>query len=435
MGKRGRKKKHYDWEQDATVENWLGKLTKTDADGNVINKNTIVNMRRAFNFWMDFAEIEPSQQIEMRAKQLLDLDPRVKNYWEEKMRDYKQHLHTLKNRKGKRISSATIENYLKAPASFFRYNGLRLSLESGFWSDIEPAEREKVVTKWVPSNEHVRLMYKRAESYRDKALLLTLYQSGFTPIDVSALRIEHFPEIYSETPQHHYIAKLREKTNVLTQTCLSREAIHDLRYYLEDRGNPKEGWLFLSHKGEQLGTRYISEAMKRIAEKTFGEERAKQFQTRHLRDAYKNALQRAKLGTETVDKLFGHKRAGAKEAYGLEQALIEEAYTEAFEYMSINGITQSTQDVGEVVKRQKEQSERIDMLLNMVQEERKKSQEQAEKIDNLAKLNADLEKRMSDYDRIGIDHETVKWIVDLFKRADKEALKKGELRIREEPDT
>jgi len=37
MGKRGRKKKHYDWEQDATVENWLGKLTKTDADGNVIN--------------------------------------------------------------------------------------------------------------------------------------------------------------------------------------------------------------------------------------------------------------------------------------------------------------------------------------------------------------------------------------------------------------
>jgi len=414
-------------------------------------------MRRAFNFWMDFVKIEPSQQIELRAKQLLDLDPRVKNFWEQKMRDFKRHLYTLKNRKGKRISSATVENRLKAPASFFRHNGLRLNLESGFWTDIEPAEREKVPTKWVPSNEHVRIMYKRTESYRDKALLLVLYQSGFSPIDVSALRIEHFPEIYSESPQHHYIAKLREKTNILQQTCLSREAIHDLQYYLEDRAQtgiqrlkdrkegPKEedlkegrvtkGWLFLSHKGEQLGTRYISEAMKRIAEKSFGEEKAKQFQTRHLRDAYKNALQRAKLGTETVDKLFGHKRAGAKEAYGLEQALIEEGYAEAFEYMSINGVTQSTGDVREIMKAQKDQSERMDMLLNMVQEERKKSQEQAEKIDNLVKLNTDLEKRMSDYERIGIDHETVKWIVDLFKRADKEALKKGELRIREEPES
>jgi len=79
--------------------------------------------------------------------------------------------------------------------------------------------------------------------------------------------------------------------------------------------------------------------MKRIAEKTFGEEKAKEFQTRHLRDAFKNALQRAELATETVDKLFGHKRMGAKEAYQLEQPLIEEAYAQAFQYMSINSIT------------------------------------------------------------------------------------------------
>ena len=134
------------------------------------------------------------------------------------------------------------------------------------------------MTKWVPSNEHVRLMYRRAESYGDKALLLVLYQSGFAPIDVSALRIEHFPELYTmEPPQHHYIAELREKTNVLTQTCLSREAIHDLRYYLEDRGNPKESWLFLSHKGEQLDPRFISEAMKRMRRKRSDRKRPRNF--------------------------------------------------------------------------------------------------------------------------------------------------------------
>ena len=148
-------------------------------------------------------------------------------------------------------------------------------------------------------------------------------------------------------PTRPFIALNTVSLRLLRKTI---QAIHDLRYYLEDRGNPKEGWLFLSHKGEQLDPRFISEAIKRIAEKTFGEEKAKEFQTRHLRDAYKNALQRAKLATETVDKLFGHKRMGAKEAYQLEQALIEEAYAQAFQYMSINSITQSTEDLREIRK-------------------------------------------------------------------------------------
>ncbi|MDH5687590.1 MAG: hypothetical protein OEZ48_06990 [Candidatus Bathyarchaeota archaeon] len=139
-----------------------------------------------------------------------------------------------------------------------------------------------------------------------------------------------------------------------------------MRYYLEDRGNPREGPLFLSHKGEQLDPRFISEAIKKIAVKAFGPEKTQKFEVRHLRDAYKNALQRAKLSAETVDKLFGHKRAGAKEAYQLEQALIEEAYAQAFQYMTINSITQGTQDLREIQKRQEE----MDLKINQEREER-----------------------------------------------------------------
>ena len=116
------------------------------------------------------------------------------------MQDFKRYCYTLKNRQGKRYASNSVKGFLKAPASFFRHNGYRLMLEIGYWTDIEPAPREKVLRKWVPSNEEIRLIYKRAESYRDKALLLVLYQSGFSPIDVSALRIEHFPDLYVDRP-------------------------------------------------------------------------------------------------------------------------------------------------------------------------------------------------------------------------------------------
>jgi len=186
-------------------------------------------------------------------------------------------------------------------------------------------------------------MYKHAD-VRDRPLLLVLYQSGFSEVDVSSLNIEDLPEIYT-CEGHHYIAKLREKTNILEQTCVSMEAIHDLRIMLRERGNPEKGALFESQKGKRLSVRFLNDAIKRLAEKTFGTEKAKDFQTKNLRDSYKNGLLRAHLDTEIVDKMFGHKRSGAKEAYQLEQALIEESYEKAFKFLSVNHGLQAKTDL------------------------------------------------------------------------------------------
>ena len=147
--------------------------------------------------------------------------------------------------------------------------------------------------------------------------------------------------------------------------------------------------MFLSHKGEQLDPRFISEAIKKIAVKAFGPEKTQKFEVRHLRDAYKNALQRAKLSAETVDKLFGHKRAGAKEAYQLEQALIEEAYAQAFQYMTINSITQGTADLQEIQKRQEKTEQKVDTLLDIIEEQRKEVEDLKNMIRGLMSENVE----------------------------------------------
>ena len=45
------------------------------------------------------------------------------------------------------------------------------------------------------------------------------------------------------------------------------------------------------------------------------------------------------------DTLFGHKRKGAKDRYAISQATVIDAYTKAFQYLSVNHGTQARKDI------------------------------------------------------------------------------------------
>lgn len=137
----------------------------------------------------------------------------------------------------------------------------------------------------------------------------------------------------------------REKTGVLQRTCISEEAVHDIKAMLEERGNPTKGALFISQKGKRLNTRFINDAIKTMVTKTYGAEEAEKFKTKSLRDAYNDALLRANLTQEIKDTLFGHMRKGAKEKYAVSQATIIDAYNKAFQYLTVNHGTQTRKDI------------------------------------------------------------------------------------------
>jgi len=155
---------------------------------------------------------------------------------------------------------------LTAVASFFRRNNLPLALKKGDWASTT---QQTVIQRFKLTREDIRAMYQHP-NLRDRALLLVLAQSGAREADVSVLRIEDFPELYTKSEgEHLFFVKPREKTNEIQSTCISAEALHDIGAMLQERGNPKSGWLFVGQtksKNARLEVRTINEAMKSLAQ-------------------------------------------------------------------------------------------------------------------------------------------------------------------------
>jgi hypothetical protein len=329
MVKKSRIEQSKAYQDDKYIKSWLVGLSE----------RTRLNYIEGFADWYTFMNMTPTQMIEKRLKDTSSDSMADRMFFEQKFRACKQHLEDSGT-----LSPIAIKSQLIPVASFFSRNGLKLQLKRGDW---ESNQVQKVKTaKLKLEKEDIKSMYTHGNT-RDRALLLVLAQSGFSEVDVSNFKIEDMKGIYTapET-EHFYIEKNREKTGEEQATCLSYEALHDIKAWLQERGNPQEGYLFTGmtvSKGEKLEVRAIHDAMKALAKKAFGAEKAKQFKTKKLRSFYNSALLRANIQPQEIkDLMFGHQRRGARGHYDYDEQTIRENYTKAFEHMSINGLQTRT---------------------------------------------------------------------------------------------
>lgn len=347
------------WENDKYVVKWFSE----------ISERTKENVKKPFEEWLKFIEMSPTEQIERRVEDLQSANPQIRSFFESKLIAWKNSLVKELDNKGKRrYTRATIRSKLQRTQSFFSHNNLKLQFGRNQLS-VEPSEREKIASEWVLNNVEIRALYDVA-NVRDRALLLTLYQSGFSPIDTVSLNIEHLNNIY-EVEGHFYIDKLREKSNIHQKTCLSLEAIHDIKAMLKARGSPAKGALFVSERGLRLSVRILNLVIKKICAKAYPE-RLSEFKTKNFRDSYNDGLLQANLTQETKDTLMGHKRRGARENYAISPTTIQQAYQKAFQYLSINGGTQAKKDLEKI------QQTIVDLSLTIA-EQNKKIREAEEK--------------------------------------------------------
>lgn len=310
------------WLDDKYVKEWLTGLSEL----------SVRNYQKEFRKWLDFIGMSPTEQIEKRLKDIASSNPRVRAWFERKVVEYKVKL------EGEDYAKNTIEkNYLRTVQSFFSRNRLPLKFKRG---ELTVERRSKVEKTWIPNNEEIRVMYSAA-NLRDRALMLVLYHSGFSEIDVSGMNIEDF-EFYDKDGNwqitedtHLYVKRFREKTDIEQSTCISSEALENIRLMLQARDFPKTGALFISHKNRRLGVRFIHEIMKKICE-TALPEHAKEFKTKSFRDTYHDSLARANIAERVQKRMFGHKPHGAEASYHVSEATTREAYHKAFRYMSIN---------------------------------------------------------------------------------------------------
>jgi integrase len=377
LAKAGRKPYlDHSYYKDEFVQKWLVGLAE----------KTKRNYLFGFKDWLDFIDMTPTEQIKQRIQDTISQDLTQRTYFESKWRQYKEFLEA----KGD-LSDSSIKTMLKIVASFFSRNSLPLNLKRGDW---ETTKIQRVKKKeWIPSNAEIRRLYAHA-NLRDRALLLTLYHSGLSEIDVVNLRIEDLKGLY-ENPEteHYFIEKPREKTGHMQATCLSFECVHDLKAMLQERDNPQEGYLFVSttkKRGTKLKVRAIHEAMRNLVMKAFGEEKSKEFKTKSLRSAYNSALLRANIQPQELkDVMMGHKRRGARASYSYDELTIKEAYSNAFQYLTINGI-QSRKDIEELRKAQLTQAKQI---IQVIEENKDQKQE----IEELKKEQKEQEDRIMYY--------------------------------------
>jgi len=292
---------------DSYLKNWFDQLKAP---------RTLKNYKRQFPVFLEWIKKTPTEIIESRFEHLTTKDLSKRRYWEIQLVKFTRYLETLKDDKGKRkLGIWAVRSYQKCVQSFFSHNGSRLIFTRNELA-IEPSEREKIIKEWIPLNEECRVLYRACRSARDRSVLLCLYQSGFSPVDVSNLKIENL-DLYDQNGNWRkapfkdvYIAKLREKSNILQQTAISREAIEDIRIMLQNRGFPKQGYLFVSHKNEQFTPRFINDMLKATVKKHFPE-KAKLWKTKNLRDSFMNGCLQANITQELKDALVGHQRQSA----------------------------------------------------------------------------------------------------------------------------
>lgn len=370
--------------------------------------------------WFIFTGMSPTEQIQKRMHDLTTVDITQRQFFEDKFREYKEYLEQRGKRlNGEPMKPSAVTTLLTPVASFFSRNGLPLALKRGDWESALP---QPVTKKPKLIKEDIKAMYSHGNT-RDRALLLMLSQSGPSEADVSILHVEDFPELYSVAEgQHVFYEKAREKTHEMQATCISYECVHDLKAMLQERGNPQSGFLFVSTtkgKGEQLEVRSINDAMKALAEKSFGKgtKKTKQFQTKMLRSFYNSALLRAAIQPQEIkDLMMGHGRQGARKNYDYDEQTIKDNYVKAFEHLSINGLQTRT----DIARLKEEFTTTKAELADMIAKQQKELEKVNGKLDFFNKYVGSI----NDYVETKDDVERLWAFLDTLRK-EKEAPKEG----------
>lgn len=318
--------------------------------------------RRNFLKWCKWIGISPSEQLVLRKGQLKNDDLKIQRFFEEKLKEWGAKIME------EGISRKTGEQYLISVRSFFSHYYMPLVFRRGELRLEElPEIKATHRPKFIIDNVELRAIFSMCNP-RDRPLLLILASTGLSPVDVANLRIEGLRLYESEgkiskTPV--YGIKAREKSNIDQHFVLGEETLFYLEPILRERNYPVEGYLLATQKENPYDQRSINRRIKSLAEKALGE-KASEFETKNLRDSFRNSLLLAEVNPEVHDAMMGWQRPGASQHYRISEAVILQAYDKAKAHWSVDHGRQQDEKianiealVGKMALKSAEENERL----------------------------------------------------------------------------
>jgi len=373
---------------DPALKRWLDSITRP---------GTRYNYRAAFKAYVLFTGMTASSLIDealadakkdIRERQDIVLARLVKFYnWlktEYPRRSRGKGLHEVV---GKGVSDKLAHCYVNSIRSFYATYNVTVRLK-GRHRLPKPRVQNK---RMKVTAEQVKLLVDHARTPRDRAIILTMFQSG---MDVSTLCSLKYGDVSEGLAKNETPMKLdlyRPKTGTEYYTFLGKDAVAALKAYIADvksRGVQfkPDTPLFIKERGKQpLETNHVQNMLAVVAKKAGlvdNENNGKQFNPlspHALRESFGSIMINSGVPDTIVDFWLGHEIGEMAEAYKATQyESLKHMYAEREKLLSVNSRENLEELKAKLRGEIDQQTRQLQLLLNNVMSE-----------------NIDLKKRIS----------------------------------------
>jgi len=248
--------------------------------------------------------------------------------------------------KDKGLSNNSIRMYFAAMQNFLKWKEVTVSMS--FINIPPPTEKrvngKKVNGKHEWSIEQIKQFVDAAPSYRDKAIITCIFQSGLAVNEICDLNYGDIQDEFESGILPICLDLVRQKTSVEFKTFFGCDAVKYLKLYLATRGELKpEDPLFVKERArggeERITTVLIEQFFSEIADKvdfvTVKENHYNPARPHSLRAAFNSRLVN-KIDKDLREFWMGHQVGGVARAYlTMPTEDLRKLYTSAEEFLKI----------------------------------------------------------------------------------------------------
>lgn len=238
-------------------------------------------------------------------------------------------------------SNNTIRLYFAAVQNFLKYK--QITVSAVFIGNLPPPTEKPINHKHEWTVEEIKSFVDSAPTYRDKAIIVCLFQSGLGGNEFVGLNYGDIEEEYEKGIVPICLKQLvRKKTGVPFKTFFGRDAVKYLRLYLQTRKNlTPETPLFTKWGSEErITTGAIQQKFSEIAHdlsfiKKKEMEGFNPCRPHSLRAAFHSKLVN-KVSDELINFWMGHELGSTKDAYlNMPTEELRDLYMDAEKYLAV----------------------------------------------------------------------------------------------------
>jgi len=304
-----------------SVRQWLDSLATK-------SKRTVMEYLNDLIYYCESIKKTPDELKRERKEQLKSDDLDVKMTAEKMLNRYIS--------SGVRPQNA-MRRAVSAIKSFYDCNFIELT------GKVNAPRQIKEKDYRCPTVEDLRKMLEGSH-LRDRAILITLFQTGLREGSLILLRLKHIREIFENKIPAHIGLRAKELkgrySNLEAHTFLGRDGIEAIKKYLDWRERVKGEKLtddsFVFTRLDALGMPLDEQALFRIVKEACERTGIQHFSPHDFRRAFQTNLEAAGVPANWVKKMTGHTLSGEENPYSLPKIeQLREAYMKAEPKLSV----------------------------------------------------------------------------------------------------